>query len=181
MPSHHHSAGRPCCRTLLPALHCDDVYYLPDGMPGFAKIRGFSVHCVLDIQPLFFVRSLDPHSLSFVCIDPFLVYPAYEPQVGAKDLHDLELQGEHEAIFISLVDMKTDAGQITANLRGPLVLNRQRRLAKQVDCAHPDYPLRYPIGHAIRPLRVPNPSGSSAVEPFTTGPACTHCRSGAAA
>jgi flagellar assembly factor FliW len=169
------TTGRPCCRALLPAINCDDTYYLPTGLPGFERVKGLSVRCVPDVQPFFFLETVGHSPVYFACIDPFLVCPDYEPEISRSDLARLKLTNQVEAIFVALVDMRTDMGDLTANLRGPLALNRKHRLAKQVDCGHARYPLRFPVSHAFaRPFADYRPA-SVKIDALSAGSACAAC------
>lgn len=149
----HRAAGSPqptpCFRRHFPALQPEDIFYFPAGLPGFERIKGFSVHCPKDLYPCFSLRALTGEKLSFVCVDPFLVCPDYDPHIQLVDLAQLELTDLHEAIFVALLNRISGAQAVTVNLRAPIILNRRRRLARQVDCPRGDYPIDFPIYHAL--------------------------------
>jgi flagellar assembly factor FliW len=157
----------------MPALSCRDSYYLPEGIVGFEQIKGLRVRCVPSAQPFFFLEAVGAEPLCFPAIDPFLVYPAYEPALSANDLAYLQLEDPREALFICLVNWGNGPCSATVNLRGPLALNREQRQARQVDCGAEDYPLRFALTHVFQ-NRVSNTPPTRRIS-LPDGTACTAC------
>jgi flagellar assembly factor FliW len=159
----------------MPALSCADTYFLPEGLPGFEQVKGLSVRCVPDIQPFFFMRSMAVDPTAFICIDPFVICPEYEPEVGAGDLEQLGLVSGDHAIFVALVNTGGGTGLMTANLRSPLVLNRKNRIARQIDCGHDGFPIRYPVAQLFQNRVTPTRPAAPAMEGYYAGSACASC------
>ena len=173
-PSSTETTG-PCCRSLMPALSCDDNYFLPEGLPGFEGVKGLSVRCVPDIQPFFFLEGMAPDPVTFVCIDPFVVCPEYEPEASPGDLQSLNLVSGDQAIFVAMVNIGRETGRMTANLRSPLVLNRRDRIAKQVDCGHDGFPLHFPVAQAFSGRTTRMRPAVPAMDSYFVSPICTSC------
>lgn len=138
-----------CHRRLLPAINPGDVFFFPEGVTGFEHIRGLSVNWGDDTQPFLFLKALIPEDLTFACIDPFLVCPDFEPTIVGSDLKRLGLTHSNQAVFLGIVTLHEDPALATVNLRAPVVLNRRRRIGRQLACGPAIYPLKYPIGHAV--------------------------------
>lgn len=117
----------------------------PSGILGFPD---WTRYVILDHDteaPFKWLHCVEQPDLAFVILDPALFKPDYQVQVtteafaeiGATDVSDL-------TVAVILTIPSDDPLGITANLRGPLVMNPQTRFCKQlvlsVDC-----PTRYPL------------------------------------
>ena len=97
------------------------------------------------------LQSVDNGALAFVLVDPLLFKPDYKVEIGPEDAEDLGLKnGGNAAQIMAIVNIPTRGEdgkptEITANLLGPIVINVQKRLAKQVVLYDGQYSHRHPI------------------------------------
>jgi flagellar assembly factor FliW len=77
------------------------------------------------------VQSLDDPNLAFLAIDPFLFRPDYEIDIDDTLLTPLEIDSPSDVLVFSLITVPPNGGTITANLQGPLIINRKNNLALQ--------------------------------------------------
>lgn len=123
----------------------DTLLTFPSGILGFPD---WTRYVILDHDteaPFKWLHCVEQRDLAFVILDPALFKPDYQIQVtteslaeiGATDVSDL-------TVAVILTIPSDDPLGITANLRGPLVMNPRTRSCKQlvlsVDC-----PTRYPL------------------------------------
>lgn len=90
---------------------------------------------------------MDNGSLAFVLIDPLLVTPDYEIQMSPEDMKELKVTDAPDGIQ-TLVIVNITPGErveLTANLLGPIVINLEKKLAKQIILPDNQYSLRHPI------------------------------------
>jgi len=102
----------------------------PKGILGFDKLKEF---VLLDAQqqPFYYLQSLEIQEICFILIDPFLFRPDYEPDIDDEELKEIGIEGQSEAIVFAIVTVPQTGGPMTANLAGPLVVNRVSRLGRQ--------------------------------------------------
>ena len=95
----------------------------PAGLLGF---ESFKDYVLLDAerQPFYWLQSLDVEQIAFVLINPFLFRPDYEMNIDNEELLPIGIIDPGKALIFSIVTIPTDAGPMTANLQGPLVINR---------------------------------------------------------
>ena len=136
---------KPYERLVSLAVHQENVFHFPEGLPAFENVKEFIFLCQPDTQPFFFMQSLAPPDLAFVCIDPFLIFPGYEPKIPEADVKLLRLDRPEDALFISLVTVNKDMKKTTANLHGPLVINLPTCVGKQIVCEGQPYDVRFRI------------------------------------
>lgn len=100
---------------------------------GFPDSKRFIIKPHGEESPFLWLQSLDDPKLAFVAIQAALLIPQYQPEISSLTLQ--ELQGSPEQpleILLILTIPKNNPEGMTANLLGPVALNPQTRLAKQV-------------------------------------------------
>ncbi len=130
------------------AVPRDSVIEMPQGPLGFTQHRRFVLIELPNPKLASFrlLQSLADATVSFV-VTPL------KPESGLIDLAEVEEAcntggfAVSEALVLLIVTVRQEAGRIvtTVNLRAPIVLDPNRRLARQVVLANPDYPVRHPL------------------------------------
>jgi len=102
----------------------------PQGLLGFESFRDY---ILLDAerQPFYWLQSLDVEQVAFVLINPFLFRSDYEMNIDNEDLLPIGITDPGKALIFSIVTILSDGSPMTANLQGPLVINRDTRLGIQ--------------------------------------------------
>ncbi|MCL1835927.1 MAG: flagellar assembly protein FliW [Treponema sp.] len=102
----------------------------PQGLLGFETLKDY---LLLDAerQPFYWLQSMDEEQVAFILVNPFLFRPDYEVNIGNEELADISLHSPEKALIFSIVTIPSDAGPMTANLQGPLIINRDNRTGKQ--------------------------------------------------
>ncbi len=129
----------------------EQIIHMPSGIIGFPDQRKYVLPEQKKGSPFMWLQSVDNGALAFVLIDPLLFKPDYKVEIGPEDAEDLGLKnGGNEARIMAIVNIlnRGEDGKptaITANLLGPIVINPQKRLAKQVVLYDGQYSHRHPI------------------------------------
>lgn len=100
---------------------------------GFPDSKRFIIKPHGEESPFLWLQSLDDPKLAFVAIQAALLIPQYQPEISS--LTRQELQGAPEQpleILLILTIPKDNPDGMTANLLGPVAINPQKRLAKQI-------------------------------------------------
>ncbi len=107
--------------------------YFAGGLPGFPDVRRFVLVRLGDeLSPFSVLRSLDPAAdLEFVVTHPGLFFPDYTPEIDDDTAERLELKSADDAVLLVIVTVTEPAAASTANLLGPIVVNRHTRAAAQ--------------------------------------------------
>jgi flagellar assembly factor FliW len=103
------------------------------GLPGFPDARRFVlVRLGDDLSPFSVLRGLDDGvDLEFVVTHPGLFFPDYAPEIDDDTADRLELKSADDALLLVIVTVTDPVGASTANLLGPIVVNRHTRAAAQ--------------------------------------------------
>lgn len=100
------------------------------GLFGFEALKEY-VLLDSERQPFYWLQSLDVEQVAFVLVNPFLFRPDYEVNISNEELAEIGLHSPDQALIFSIITIPSDGGHMTANLQGPLVINRDTREGKQ--------------------------------------------------
>ena len=100
---------------------------------GFPGSKRFIVKPHGEESPFLWLQSLDDPKLAFVVIQAPLLIPQYQAEISEQNRQELQLSPEQplETLLILTIPRENPEG-MTANLLGPVVINSEKRLAKQV-------------------------------------------------
>jgi flagellar assembly factor FliW len=131
----------------LPELH------FAGGLPGFPDAHRFVLVRLGDeLSPFSVLRSLDDGAdLEFVVTHPGLFFPDYAPEIDDDTADRLELGSADDALLLVIVTVADPVAASTANLLGPIVVNRHTRTAAQAVLGA--------SGYNTREALVPSPTG----------------------
>lgn len=123
----------------------DSILTFPSGILGFPD---WSRYVILDHgnDAMFkWLHCVEESSLAFVILDPSLFHANYQVEIPAEVLAEVKgTAADALTLAVILTIPSEDPGRITANLRGPLLMNPRTRLCKQMVLSD-EYPTRYPI------------------------------------
>ena len=77
--------------------------------------------------------------------DPAVFFPEYKVKARPEDLAAIRLTDAAAALVLVIVTPSPATKEITANLQGPLVLNLEARLAKQLVLSEPGISTRHAL------------------------------------
>ena len=120
---------------------------VPFGLIGLANLRRFELTFVEGGWPFLQMKSVSDEELSFIAIDPRGVIPGYELELSDEDAEVLGLDNADDALVYNIATVYSSQPQyVTANLIGPVVVNRRTLIGKQVIIANSDkYSAMYPL------------------------------------
>jgi flagellar assembly factor FliW len=100
------------------------------GIPGFPSSRHFRLEALApELQPFCVMRSVSETGISFVLVPPGTLFPDYTIEIDEQHVANLGLESADDAMVFTIVTLGQSP---TANLLGPLVVNRRTRAAAQV-------------------------------------------------
>jgi len=108
------------------------IIRFPSGLFGFETLTDFVLMDARQ-QPFYWLQSMDVEQVAFVLIKPSIFRPDYNPGVVKADLELLELESDsgEEALVFSIVTFQEDNKAMTANLQGPILINKNNRTGRQ--------------------------------------------------
>jgi flagellar assembly factor FliW len=126
----------------------ENVIQIPDGLLGFEQVKKYVLLAQPQEEPFMWLRMIENVDKRFLVISPFVIMPDYQPDISTEDVRFLGLNGPNDALVICIVTLRSNRPP-TANLKGPIVINRHTLLAKQVI---PNNASRFNVNHPL-PVR----------------------------
>lgn len=113
------------------------LFQLPQGLVGFPRHKSFEIFYKPEELPFCWLRLNGPEPLHFVVVDPTGVIPDYEPELFDEDAAALGIVDSAQAAIFNIVTVNNSTPpSATANLVGPIIINRGTGVARQVVLAN---------------------------------------------
>lgn len=122
-------------------------FELPAGLIGLEEATRFELLINEEEAPFMWIRCVDRHELGFVVIEPSQILSDYDVEISDDDAKTLQIAGADDAIVLNIVTLKgDDIESATVNLIGPIVVNRDIGVGKQVIAInHMKFSARHPL------------------------------------
>jgi len=128
------------------------VIRFPNGLIGFEQFKVFALLDAIQ-QPFYWLQSLDVPEIAFVLINPLVFRPDYTPDVAEEDLEDLELDQPDDLLVFSIVTIPENQNRMTANLQGPVLINRKKKIGRQSISLNPNWRVKHVILDELAALK----------------------------
>jgi flagellar assembly factor FliW len=122
----------------------DAVIVFPDGLPGLPGDRWAFV-AASDDSPFFWFHSVDHADMAVPVTSPWLFFSDYEVRVTEQEAKSLGLVDPGDAYIVCVVKAASEASDFTINLAGPLIINADARVGRQVINDAGGYSVRHPL------------------------------------
>ncbi|OWZ84851.1 flagellar assembly protein FliW [Natranaerobius trueperi] len=131
----------------LGEIEIDDqkVITFPNGLIGFSDHKRYLLLEGEEGTPFWYLQSVENEALFFVLIDPNQFFNDYQIDIHKNELASIDLEDSSSAVVLTLVTVPDDINKATANLKGPLIINPDRRLGKQIVLHPSPYGTKHPL------------------------------------
>ena len=129
------------------------LVHFPDGLIGLEEWRHFIIVTPQPEEPFRLLQAVDDERFSLIVIDPRHIVADYEVILTKADAlalsnpdgpYDLQLNDPDMEVYC-ILSIQAEPFDVTANLLGPLVINRQTGLGRQVILSDSKYNPRHPV------------------------------------
>lgn len=112
---------------------------------GFeGKKEYFLVNFEPDDDSMLCLQSAQDPELAFILFNPYNILPTYEPKMTDDDFKSIKAKSKDSLLVYALAVIKEN-GDVTINLKGPVVINPENNLAAQVIIEDSQYSMRHPV------------------------------------
>jgi flagellar assembly factor FliW len=105
--------------------------FFPEGLFGFESQQDFVVFPA-EQSPFYFLQSCMTVEVCLPLIDPFDFRPDYEFEADDEVLKKIHIDSPSKTLVFVIVTVPPDGNSPTANLKGPIVMNKDTHEALQV-------------------------------------------------
>jgi flagellar assembly factor FliW len=118
---------------------------MPAGLLGFEHMKDYLLIAKPVEAPFRRLQVKNNPALAFVVIEPAYFMPGYQPDIPQADVDFLGLISPEDAAVYVIVTV-FGPRRATVNLKGPIVINRNTGLGKQVVIANAaQYSVQHPL------------------------------------
>ncbi|HTI72377.1 MAG TPA: flagellar assembly protein FliW [Candidatus Limnocylindria bacterium] len=103
----------------------------PLGLLGFEAYKHFVLIHSPEEEPFGWLQVPEDSRLAFLVLSPFCVVPDYQAEISEEDARFLGLKSPGDALIYNIVTLRPGA-PATINLKGPIVINRETMVGRQV-------------------------------------------------
>lgn len=110
----------------------EELVFISNGVLGYEIFKDYVILEREEFRPFKWMIAVENPNLMFVVIDPLLFFPDYSPNISKTDLKNLEISDSQNSKIYSIVTLAAAPEEITVNLSGPICVNTQTLIAKQI-------------------------------------------------
>ena len=125
-------------------IEADDILLFPHGLIGFEDCRHWVLLSDAENDSLGWLQSVSKAEVALPVLSPRRFVPGYQVRIARSQLLPLELAQFDQAFLLSVVSRED--GELTVNLKAPIIVNLDRRLGRQVITSD-----EQPVAQAINP------------------------------
>ncbi len=118
--------------------------FFPFGILGFENLKNYVLMDAKQ-QPFYWLQSLDVPEIAFVLINPFVFRPDYSIDIPPEEMEDIDLQTPEDTLVFAIVTIPENQSKMTANLQGPIIINRKNKLGRQAISSNQKWKTRHTI------------------------------------
>ncbi|WP_022851137.1 flagellar assembly protein FliW [Limisalsivibrio acetivorans] len=124
----------------------EDVITLSSPILGFPDLSDFLLISKEDSYPFLWLQSVEDSNVCFILIEPQIFHTDYKPKLNKREFKILGAEENEENIkLLSIVVVPSNPKEATVNLRAPILLNTEKKLAKQVILEDDRWQIKAPL------------------------------------
>lgn len=129
------------------------IVRFPDGLIGLEEWQHFTLVTPQPDEPIRLLQAINDEQFSLIVINPKYIVANYEVILTKADAqvlgnsnmsYNLQCNDPNVEVYC-ILSVQTEPFDITANLLGPLIINWQTGLARQVVLSDANYNPRHPV------------------------------------
>lgn len=124
--------------------------HFENGIIGFEEVKHYFLLDSREGGPFYWLQAAGDPELAFILMNPRVFRPDYSLDVQESDLRAVGIQTMEECLDFVILTVPEDASKISANLMGPVIINRRTREARQVISLNEEHTTRHYILEEIK-------------------------------
>ncbi|HAH61055.1 MAG TPA: flagellar assembly protein FliW [Treponema sp.] len=125
------------------------IVTFPEGLFGFEEYKRYAI-IESEYNPFIWLQSLDDEKLAFLIVDPFVICTDYEADIDDESLAKIGVKSPEDVIVMAILTIPTDGSHITANLQGPIIINKKNNLCEQIILSDNKWTTKHDIINALK-------------------------------
>ncbi len=110
----------------------EDIINFSEGLLGFENLSKFFVVDPGDSTLILWLQSIEDATIAFPIIEPKIFKPDYVAKLLPADMNSVKLENISDAKIYSILTIPSDITTMSANLKAPIVINNDKKVARQI-------------------------------------------------
>lgn len=142
----------------LVELNSEDVLTFSEGLLGFQDLRQFVLLDDPNDDIFAWLQSCELPSVAFPVLEPEIFSHKYNISLNRTDFESLQLKLNQNFDFLNIITIPDDPTLMTANIKAPIVINSEKKLARQCVLQDNNLAIKEPIFTKLQSRVVQNPT-----------------------
>ncbi|MBU8934551.1 MAG: flagellar assembly protein FliW [candidate division Zixibacteria bacterium] len=112
---------------------------------GFEKLTKYCLIEQEDFLPFRWFQSIEDPRIAFIVVNPTVFFADYKIRVHSKEVADLGVQSPENVETYVIVTVPENPKEMSVNLQGPILINTENNLGKQLVLVNSDYHVQHPL------------------------------------
>lgn len=125
----------------------------PFGILGFEQLHEYVLLDAVQ-QPFYWLQSIERAEVAFVLMDPKVFRPEYSVDVQKSELNEIDIRNPDDLLVFAIVTIPENQAMMTANLQGPILINRRAKIGRQSISLDPSWKVRHYILEELTQAKV---------------------------
>jgi flagellar assembly factor FliW len=122
---------------------------------GFEHLTHYCLVEPEELRPFLCLQSTEDAALTFLVVNPVIFYPQYRIEVNPKEIADLMIKRLGAVETYVIVTVPEDPEKMSVNLQGPVLVNTENNLGRQLILVNSDYRVNHYVMEAVAALGGP--------------------------
>ena len=123
----------------------DKIINFPQGILGLEDIKRYVILVFEEYEPFQFLVAVDDPEITFPIVSPLIVIEKYLPEITKDNVALIGDFADEDLILYAIVTIKEDKKKVTANLKGPIIINQKNKIAQQIIIEEEEYSMEHPF------------------------------------
>ena len=110
---------------------------------GFEKLKSFCLVESEEMTPFFWLQSTEEPEIAFIIVNPRLFFQDYKIEVNRAEIAELMISDVHMVETYVIVTLPSHSDRISVNLQGPILINTENNLARQLVMVNSEYGIKH--------------------------------------
>ena len=119
---------------------------------GFENLSRFCLIESEEMAPFLWLHSVEEPSIVFMIVNPIVFFPDYQIEVNPKEIAELEIDRLEAVETYVIATIPDDPTLMSVNLQGPVLINTEKGLGKQLILVNSNYKVNNIIMDAIEAI-----------------------------
>ncbi|MDD6400000.1 MAG: flagellar assembly protein FliW [Lachnospiraceae bacterium] len=134
----------------------DKIIHFPMGIIGFENLKNFALIYDIDNEQkskISWLQSMEEPLMALPVINPIDLMENYNPIIEDELMKIIGNPADADILIFVTMTIPSDLEKMTANLKGPFIINTVTRQAMQVIVENPEYKVKFNAYEAIQEMK----------------------------